>query len=200
MRCPSRVVGSTVPSDRRSTTPKGQPATQVPHPLHTSCCTTTVPNSVRNNAPVGHTSRHPACVQCLHTSDDMSQRNSGVSGGVVSTASGGVASAEVAPPGIVGIPRPTRARPDSRALSMRSRSCSMNATCRHVLAPSATVLSYDMPVSSRSPSRGFWFHSLHATSHALQPIQIDVSVKNPLRGRSASPQCASALGSVGPDS
>ena len=36
---------------------------------------TTVPNSVRNSAPVGHTSRQPACVQCLHTSDDISQRN-----------------------------------------------------------------------------------------------------------------------------
>ncbi len=26
------------------------------------------------------------------------------------------------------------------------------------------------------------FHSLHATSQALQPMQIEVSVKNPLRG------------------
>ena len=26
------------------------------------------------------------------------------------------------------------------------------------------------------------FHSLHATSHALQPMQIELSVKNPLRG------------------
>ena len=65
-------------------TPNGQPATQVPHPLQTSACTTTVPNSVRNSAPVGHTSRQPAWVQCLHTSDDISQRNSGVSGGAVS--------------------------------------------------------------------------------------------------------------------
>jgi hypothetical protein len=39
-----------------------------------SCCTTTVPNSVRNSAPVGHTSRHAADVQCLHTSEDISQR------------------------------------------------------------------------------------------------------------------------------
>ena len=40
-----------------------------------SCCTTTVPNSVRNSAPVGQTSRQPACVQCLHTSEAISQRN-----------------------------------------------------------------------------------------------------------------------------
>jgi hypothetical protein len=25
-----------------------------------------------------------------------------------------------------------------------------------------------------------WFHSLHATSQALQPMQIDVSVKKPI--------------------
>ena len=75
----------------------------------------------------------------------------------------------------------------------------MNATWRQVLAPSATVLSYDMPVSSRSPSRGLAFHSLHATSQALQPMQMEVSVKNPLR---ASCVChlASVVGSVGPDS
>ena len=34
---------------------------------------TTVPNSVRISEPVGQTSRHAAFVQCLHTSDDMSQ-------------------------------------------------------------------------------------------------------------------------------
>src|SRR5262245_14234751 len=55
---------------------------------------------------------------------------------------------------------------------------STNATCRHVDAPRCTVLSYDMPVKS-SPSSGNWFHCLHATSHALHPIQIVVSVKNP---------------------
>src|SRR6476619_1463298 len=69
---------------RRSITPYGQAATQYPQPLHTSSCTTTVPNSVRNRAPVGQTSRHPACVQCLQTSDDINQRNSAVSGGAVS--------------------------------------------------------------------------------------------------------------------
>ena len=36
-----------------------------------SPCTTTVPNSVRNSAPVGQASRQPACVQCLHTSELM---------------------------------------------------------------------------------------------------------------------------------
>src|SRR5690242_11240254 len=102
-----------------------------------SSWTTTVPNSVRNSDPVGHTSRHAACVQCLHTSDDISQRKS---------------------PCWVG--------------------CSMNATCRQVEAPSAPVLSYDEP-SRLNPSSGTPFHSLHATSHALHPMQIVVSVKKP---------------------
>src|SRR3954465_9214249 len=39
-----------------------------------SSWTTTVPNSVRMSEPVGQTSRHAACVQCLQTSDDMSHR------------------------------------------------------------------------------------------------------------------------------
>src|SRR5439155_8538877 len=58
----------------------------------------------------------------------------------------------------------------------------MNWTCRQFCASSWPVLS---KLSSRSsgllPSS--WFHSLHATSHALQPMQIDVSVKKPT-GRS----------------
>src|SRR6185312_8358011 len=41
-----------------------------------SSWTTTVPNSVRNSDPVGHTSRHPAWVQCLQTFDIISQRGS----------------------------------------------------------------------------------------------------------------------------
>ena len=41
----------------------------------------------------------------------------------------------------VGIPRPTSFRPDSRAFSIRSPSCSMNATCRQVFAPRPPVLS-----------------------------------------------------------
>src|SRR6266576_534108 len=52
---------------------------------------------------------------------------------------------------------------------------STNVTCRHVDAPRATVLSYDMPVKN-SPASGSWFHSLHATSNALQPMHNVVSV------------------------
>src|SRR5579871_2921537 len=111
-----------------------------------SCCTTTVPNSVRKSAPVGHTSRHAACVQCLHTSDSISHR------------------------------KPVEPSP----LTCKGLSCSMNATCRHEFASSWTVLSYEKPVKSR-PSSGMRFHSLHATSHALQPMQMDVSVKKPTR-------------------
>src|SRR2546421_3154063 len=111
-----------------------------------SSCTTTVPNSVRNNEPVGHTSRHAACVQCLHTSDSISQR------------------------------RPVVPSP----FVTKGLSCSMKATCRHVSAFSSDVLSYDSPVHT-CPSCGMRFHSLHATSHALQPMQTEVSVKKPTR-------------------
>ena len=61
----------------------------------------------------------------------------------------------------------------------------MNATCRHVNEPSEPVLSYEFPVSSR-PSSGMRFHSLHATSQALQPMHTEVSVKKPLRGGGSS--------------
>src|ERR671929_2179945 len=64
--------------------------------------------------------------------------------------------------------------------------CSTNATCRHEFAPRVEVLSYDSPVQTR-PSSGTRFHSLHATSHALQPMQIDVSVKKPTRSLASSP-------------
>src|SRR5258707_2936912 len=117
-RSPRLVLGAAVPSLRRSITPNGQAATQVPHPLQTSCCTTTVPNSVRNSAPVGHTSRHAASVQCLQTSEDISHRS--------------------------------------------GSSCSMNATWRQVFAPSASVLSYDLPLNPVGDA-GIWFHSLQAT-------------------------------------
>src|SRR5438045_7880277 len=139
-----------------------------------SSCTTTVPYSVRNSEPVGHTSRHAACVQCLQTSDDMSQRN---------------------------------ASPSSWSPRGGLR-CSTNATCRHEFAPSVDVLSYDSPVQT-SPSSGITFHSLHATSQALQPMQIDVSVKKPMRGCASGPYvsghaagepvgCASVLTSFAP--
>ena len=55
---------------------------------------------------------------------------------------------------------------------------SMKATCRQVCASRALVLSYDSPVSVPI-SLGRPFHSLHATSHALHPMQTLVSVKNP---------------------
>ena len=61
------------------------------------------------------------------------------------------------------------------------RACSMNATCRHVEALRPPVLSYDMPVR-RSPSSGTAFHSLQATSQALQPMHTEVSVKKPTLG------------------
>ena len=57
----------------------------------------------------------------------------------------------------------------------------MNFTCRQVLAPSAPLLSYEEP-RKFIPSSGTAFHSLQATSQALQPMQIEVSVKKPLRG------------------
>jgi hypothetical protein len=43
------------------------------------------------------------------------------------------------------------------------------------------VLSYDCPVQA-NPSWGTPFHSLHATSHALQPMQAVESVKKPVVG------------------
>src|SRR4051812_34549208 len=110
-----------------------------------SSWTTTVSNSVRNSAPVGHTSRQAAEVQCLHTSDDINQRT-----------------------------------PASPWPTPSIDGCSMKATWRQVLALSWPVLSYDIPVNSR-PSSGTPFHSLQATSHALQPMHTDVSVKNPIR-------------------
>src|SRR4051812_15409399 len=119
-----------------------------------SSCTTTVPNSVRKSDPVGQTSRHAACVQCLHTSLDINQRNS-------------------CPPG------PSWTTPGSCvAIDLR---CSMNATWRHVDAESRSVLSYDIAVNT-SPSSCTLFHSLQATSHALHPMHTDVSVKKPMRG------------------
>ncbi len=46
----------------------------------------------------------------------------------------------------------------------------------------------DRPAGRDEGSRsGTSFHSLQATSHALQPMQIDVSVKNPTRSRVSAP-------------
>src|SRR5579872_2706260 len=57
-----------------------------------------------------------------------------------------------------------------------SISPSTNFTCRHVECPSARVLSYDFPLQS-NPSSLIPFHSLHATSQALQPMQRVESVR-----------------------
>src|SRR5689334_13594506 len=56
---------------------------------------------------------------------------------------------------------------------------STNFTCRHVECPRARVLSYDLPLKWK-PSSGTPFHSLHATSQALQPMQRVESVKKPV--------------------
>src|ERR1700749_3457170 len=125
-------------------TPYGQAGTQYPQPLQISSCTTTVPNSVRNSAPVGHTSRQAARVQCLQTSELINQRK---------------------PAGCL--------------------VCSMNATWRHVSAPNIPLLSYEW-ARKASPSSGTSFHSLQATSHALHPMQMLVSVKKPTRSGGAS--------------
>src|SRR6185437_11350702 len=126
-------------------------------PLQMSSCTTTVPYSVRKSEPVGQTSRQAAWVQCLQTSDDISQR-----------------SASTSPPS-----------PPS-AGACKGSFCSMKVTCRHVFAPSSEVLSYDSPVQT-IPSSGTRFHSLQATSQALQPMQTEVSVKKPTRSFASSP-------------
>src|ERR671923_1683477 len=62
--------------------------------------------------------------------------------------------------------------------SVSSGTLSMNFTWRQVWPSSVPVLSR---LSPRKPSGllGSWFHSLHATSHALHPMQTLVSVKNP---------------------
>src|SRR3954447_15086894 len=128
-------------------TPNGHAGTHIPQPLQTSSWTTTVPNSVRNSAPVGQTSRHGAVVQCLQTSEDINQRMPSSSAGLAGTV----------------------------------RVCSMNATWRQVSELSRPVLSYDWALKPKS-SVGSWFHSLQATSHALQPMHSEVSVKKPIRG------------------
>src|SRR3989440_7527708 len=147
---------------------------QYPQPLQTSSWTTTVPNSVRNRAPVGHTSRHAASVQCLQTSDDMSHRTPSPSWYVATP------SRSTSPP------RSAASTSDAPPSASAGTRCSMNATWRQVFAPRSIVLSYDLPVNPWGES-GIWFHSLHATSQALQPMQIEVSVKNPTRGFASPP-------------
>src|SRR4051795_12515550 len=107
-------------------TPNGQAGTQEPQPLQTSSCTTTVPYSVRKSAPVGQTSRHAACVQCLQTSELISQRSASP-----------VSAASAAP-----------STPAKSPSSRRGLFCSTKATWRQVFAPSSEVLSYDSPVQT----------------------------------------------------
>src|SRR5258705_12054166 len=57
--------------------------------------------------------------------------------------------------------------------------CSMNCTWRQLFASRSTVLSSDQPVIPPIVS-GTWFHSLHATSQALQPMHSEVSLKKPI--------------------
>src|SRR5436305_13770408 len=68
---------------------------------------------------------------------------------------------------------------------------STNPTCRHVDEPRCPVLSYESPVKLK-PSSGSWFHCLHATSQALQPMQSVVSVKKPFIPASDLPAAAAA--------
>ena len=143
---------------RLSMTPNGHAGTQYPQPLQMSSCTTTVPNSVRNSDPVGQASRQPACVQCLQTSDSISQRI----GAGPSVRGRGLA-----------VELQRLALLDERDVAPAVR-IQLDPCCRS-----------SRPVHS-SPSAGSRLHSLHATSHALQPMQTLVSVKKPTRG------CASA--------
>src|SRR5215469_8087333 len=55
--------------------------------------------------------------------------------------------------------------------------CSRNITCRQVEAPRLWVLSYERPIHV-IPSAGTSFHSLQATSQALQPMHKVASVRN----------------------
>src|SRR5712691_3872230 len=99
---------------------------QLRQPLQTSCWMKTVSNSVLMMAPVGQTCMHEACVQCLQTSDIISQA----------------------------WPLPTEVA--------ESGTCSMNLTWRQCSSSSWRA-----------------FHSLQATSQALHPMQMLVSVKKP---------------------
>src|SRR4051812_25460392 len=139
-----------------------------------SSWTTTVPNSVRNSEPVGQTSRQAACVQCLHTSDIISQRKSLRPSAPLSRPGGcepGMprssgppairAAADDDPGGTPGsvpvglaVPAATAAEAaltggpagvssNAGVAQPTGRGCSMKATCRHELAVSAPVLSYD---------------------------------------------------------
>ena len=57
------------------------------------------------------------------------------------------------------------------------------------------MLSYENPEKSK-PSAGTSFHSLHATSHALQPMQTVESVRNAVTGIAFSTRHTSAFDSM----
>ncbi len=63
------------------------------------------------------------------------------------------------------------------AWNVSSGTLSMNCTCRQFWESRLPVLSKPSPKDGSFP--GSWFHSLQATSQALQPMQTLVSVKNP---------------------
>src|SRR5450631_984533 len=107
-------------------TPNGHAGTQYPQPLQTSDWTTTVPNSVRISAPVGHTSRQADSVQCLQTLLAMSQREP---------------SAENSPSTDSVSTEPPESSGGPGTASPGRLICSMNATCLQVEAPSPPVLS-----------------------------------------------------------
>src|SRR5687768_5439385 len=105
----------------------------------------TPPNSVRMIEPVGQASRHPACSQCLQTSEENCHD---IRSGLL-------------PPAPMVVP------------------LSMNFTWRQVEWPRPEVLSLELPVKV-VPLLGTSFHSLHATSQALHPMQSVESVKKPV--------------------
>ena len=72
-------------------------------------------------------------MQCLHTSDDISQRKSGLSSVAVDVRLAGAPTD--------GMPRSTAGLRSPDACWPSGLGCSMNATCRQVLALSEPVLS-----------------------------------------------------------
>ena len=86
-------------------------------------------------ASTGQTSRQAASVQCLQTSDDISQRTPSPSLEVASP------SRSTRPP------RSAASTSDAPPSASAGTRCSMKATWRQVLAPRSSVLSYDLPVN-----------------------------------------------------
>src|SRR3954452_15242880 len=155
-------------------TPNGHAVTPEPQPLHTSACTITVSNSVRISAPVGHASRQPAFVQCLHTSDMKIHFS------------------------ISGEPPAASAQPTRSTSCSPSATDSTKRTCRHVDALNEPVESYEPRLPKPPPSAGRSFHCLHATSHALQPMHTVVSVKKPIRAAAGRSTAISVNGPLRP--